>query len=133
MHQTSEAMEASAATEAAEVAATGWRAKWPRHELQSAIELAEAANATAPQMRGLAASATRVAALVDDVAADTRAIIEEALQRARNADVLARSAVDQAAQNSLKLAAIRELVVEAENRSIASQQRLGDAAAAPGA
>lgn len=117
--RTSDAMEASSATDAAAIAAAGWRNKWPSAELQSAIQLSEAANGTAVRMRDLAASAERVAALVDDAAEGTRGIVEETLRRARNADVLARTAVDQAAQNSLKLKAIRNLVVETEDSAMA--------------
>merc|ERR1712232_414034 len=96
--ETAEAMEASASTEAAAVAAQGWRKKWPRSEIEHAIHLGEEANATAPHMRDLAASAQRVADLANGAAVGTRKVLAAALEHVRRADVLAREAVDQAAQ-----------------------------------
>jgi len=114
-----DAMEAAASTDAAALSARGWRSKWPKDEIKSAIDLAKEANTTAPRMRDLAASADSVAELVDNVAVDLHSVLDEAMERVRNADLLARTAVDQATQNSLKLKAIRGLVLDAE-KAVAS-------------
>lgn len=118
----SDAQEANSSTQVAAVAAREWRGKWPREEMMIAIGLAgEAANKTAPEMRDLAANAERIAALADDSAAQILAVIDEALEHAKHANIVARIAVDQAAQNSKKLKAIRQLVLDTEAAATASQ------------
>jgi len=119
-----DATEASGATETAALSAEGWRSKWPRQEINDALRFAEEINATSPKMRDKAATAEQIATLVDDAAAHTLEVIQEALKSAHHADVLASQAVDQAGQNSLKLKAIREMVVEAQGAAVAQVKKV---------
>lgn len=119
----SEATQAADSTHQAAAAAQGWRRRWPRAEIQNALDLASMANKSAPKMRDLSASSESLAKLVDGAAAHTLTVLNETMQHARNANLLARTAVDQAAQNALKLKAIRQVILDTEAAATASQAR----------
>mmetsp|Transcript_18187 Transcript_18187/g.45346 ORF Transcript_18187/g.45346 Transcript_18187/m.45346 type:complete len:316 (-) Transcript_18187:14-961(-) len=117
-----EANHSAVATQAAVAGVSSWVAQWPRAEINSSIGVANAASARASQMHGFAANATALDAQIDAEAMETLHIVQEAVLHSQRAAVDARTAVDQAAQNAIKLKTLRELISGASAASTTAEE-----------
>lgn len=115
---------------AAMAAVETWRSKWPLEEINRGIASSQAANASASEMHVIAVAVERTDAAADDEALKTMATVREAVEVAQRAALIAREAVDQAAQNSAKLQTIRALVARSESADAAADRADAKAATA---
>jgi len=115
---------------AAMAAVETWRSKWPLEEINRGIASSQAANASASEMHVIAVAVERTDAAADDEALKTMATVREAVEVAQRAALIAREAVDQAAQNSAKLQTIRALVARSESADATADRADAKAATA---
>jgi len=125
-----EAKTSAVDTKAAVAEARNRRAQWPRDEIQRSIDVAKEAGARAPEMHGFASDAEALDAELDNEAMRTLGVVQEAVRHTQNAAVTARTAVDQAAQNAVKLKTIRELINGAAAATTAAEESQIEAALA---
>mmetsp|Transcript_79755 Transcript_79755/g.228908 ORF Transcript_79755/g.228908 Transcript_79755/m.228908 type:complete len:326 (-) Transcript_79755:21-998(-) len=106
------------------------RQSWPQDSIRRAIGLGQSAQQSAVGMHRLAKQTETLAMELDQRAIHTLQVIQEAMKHSQHAALIARTAIDQAGQNAVKLLAIKTLTDGASAQQTAAEERAIDAASA---
>eukprot|EP00444_Apocalathium_aciculiferum_P067972 CAMPEP_0183550204 /NCGR_PEP_ID=MMETSP0371-20130417/64063_1 /TAXON_ID=268820 /ORGANISM="Peridinium aciculiferum, Strain PAER-2" /LENGTH=309 /DNA_ID=CAMNT_0025754245 /DNA_START=93 /DNA_END=1022 /DNA_ORIENTATION=+ len=106
------------------------RQSWPQDSIRRAIGLGQSAQQSAVGMHRFAKQTETLGTELYKRAINTLQVIQEAMKHSQNAALIARTAIDQAGQNAVKLLAIKKLTDGAARKQTAAEERAIDAASA---
>lgn len=102
-----------------------WRSQWPKNEAQNALQSSAVATQLSTMMFNMAKDTVQRDDLINQVAIQTMGVITQASDHAGRAAAIALQAVDQAAQNSLRLQTIQAIVQRAQESTSAATMAAG--------